>query len=115
MEHFALGGVEGEEFEAVAQAVAITDDSANFQWVGTERQRNLERNNFTGLKLAGESGADAILAEFGSTSPTTLKFSGLEHAALPAGVDGKARVTTTIGAGGFLGREFFGGCRHNVS
>ena len=111
-EHFALGVVKGEEFETVAQAVAITDDSANFQWVGTKRQRNLERNDFAGLKLAGESGADAVLAQFGGASPTILEFSGLKHADLHAGVNGKARVAATVGSRGFLGREFFGRCRH---
>ena len=111
-DYFALGVVEGEELEAVAEAVAVTDDGANLQRVGTERQRNIERNDFAGFEFASERSADAVLSEFGGASPTILEFSGLKHADLHAGVDGEARVAAAVGSGRFIGREFFCRCRH---
>src|SRR5712672_664928 len=76
-----------------------------------EGLRNLERDDFAGLKFTGKSGADAILAKFGGASPTTLEFSGLEHADLHARVDGEARVAASVSPAG-LGGEFFAGCWH---
>ena len=93
VEHFALGVIKGEELEAVAQAFAVTDDGANFQRVRTEGQRNLKRNNFTGGKLAGKRGANAILTEFSGAPPTTMEFPALKHANLHAGINGEALKT----------------------
>jgi hypothetical protein len=85
-DHIALVGCEGEEFEAVAEAVAITDDCPHFQRIWTERKRNLEGDDFAGFEFAGERGSDAVLADFGGVSPAILKFSVLEHADMQAGI-----------------------------
>ena len=73
-----MGVSKGEEFEAVAEAVAIAHDGADFQWVGAEGQGNFEGDDFAFLEFSGESGADAILTEFGGVSPAGAKFAGLE-------------------------------------
>jgi hypothetical protein len=107
--------IEGEELKTVAQALAITDDGAHFQGIGTEGQRNFERNDFSGFEVAGEGGADAILTEFGGASPASAEFAVLKHADLEAGIDGEARKTASVSPGGrrrFCGREFFAGSCH---
>src|SRR5579859_7982204 len=72
----ALVIVESEEFESVAEALAVTHDGPDFDGIRSEGQRNLERDNFARLEAAGESGADAILAHFGGASPTVAEFAG---------------------------------------
>jgi len=118
-DHIALGLAEGEEFEAVAEALAVTNDGADFQGIGTERQGNFEGNDFSGFEFAGKGGADAILAKFGGASPAVAEFAILKHADLHAGVEGKARVTAGVRAGGrgrFSGSEFLaGGCHKSVA
>src|SRR5260370_30668017 len=117
-DHVALGLVEGEELEAVAQALAIAHDAAHFQGVGTEGQRNFEGDDFSGFEAAGESRADAILTEFGGASPASAEFAVLKHADLHAGVDGKARVAALVGAGRsgrLFRREFLARSRHKIS
>jgi hypothetical protein len=112
---FALGVAEGQEFEAVAQALAVADDGANFQRVGAEGQRHFERDDFAGFELTGESCADAILAKFGGASPAAAEFAVLKHADLQAEVDGKAGKTASMGRPrgcGLIGREFFTGSGH---
>ena len=107
--------IEGEELKTVAQTLAITDDGAHFQGIGAERQRNFERNDFSGFEVAGEGGADAILTEFGGASPAGAEFAVLKHADLEAGIDGEARKTASVGPGGRCrlgGREFFAGSCH---
>jgi hypothetical protein len=113
-EHFAdtadglaLGVAEGEEFEAVTEALAVAHDSANFYGIGTERQRDIERNDFAGFELAGESGADAILTEFGGASPAGAELAALEHADLQTDIDGKARIPANVGRRGRGDDAFF--------
>ena len=104
---FTLGVSKGEEFEAVAEAVAIAHDGADFQWVGAEGQGNFEGDDFAFLEFPGESGADAILTEFGGVSPAVLEVAVLEHADVHAGVDGKTGKAARVGR--FGGSEFFAG------
>ena len=49
----ALAVVEGEEFESVAQALAVADDGADFDGIGREGQRNFESDDLSGFETAG--------------------------------------------------------------
>jgi len=75
----ALAVVEGEEFESVSESLAVADNGADFDGIGRQGQRNVQRHNFTGIEAAGEGGANAILAHFGGASPAGAELSGLEH------------------------------------
>jgi hypothetical protein len=86
----ALASVEGEEFETVAQALAVADDGADFDGIGRQGQGNFEGDDFAGFKAAGEGGPDAILAHFGRASPAGAEFSCLKHFDLQADVDDEA-------------------------
>lgn len=117
-DHIALVGSEGEKFEAVAKAVAITHDRPHFQRIRTERKRNLEGDDFAGFEFAGKCSSNAILADFGGVSPAILEFSVLEHADMQAGVEGKAWKAADVGRcrlGRLGGREFFARCCHDQS
>jgi hypothetical protein len=82
----------------------------------TEGQRNVERNDLAGFELAGEGGADAILAEFGGASPAVAEFAVLKHADLETDVDGKAREAANVARGWrLIGLEFFAWSGHKVS
>jgi hypothetical protein len=85
-DHIALVDGEGEEFEAVAEAVAVTHDRPYFQGIWTEGKRNLEGDDLSGFEFAGEGSSNAVLADFGGVSPAILKFSVLEHADMQAGI-----------------------------
>ena len=87
----ALLIVQGEEFESVAEALAVADDGADFDGIRSEGQRNFESDDFAGFEAAGESGADAVLAHFGGASPTGAEFSGLKHFDLQADVNDETR------------------------
>jgi hypothetical protein len=122
MDHVALVIGDGEEFEAVTQALAVADDGTNFQSEAVDRQRNLQGDDFAGFEVAGECSADAVLAEFGGASPATAEFAILEHADLHAGIDGEAREAARVGlvTRGFdrfhrrHGREFFAWGGHEI-
>ena len=67
-EHFAdaadqgaLAVAEGEEFETVVQALPVADDGADLELAGAQGQGNFEGDDFAGLKIAGQSSADAVL------------------------------------------------------
>ena len=69
-DHLALDVVESEEFETVAQALAVADDGADFQGIGTEGKRDFEGDDFSGFEFAGESGGgdhDAGIGRGGAT------------------------------------------------
>src|SRR5579859_1140835 len=87
----ALVIVESEEFESVAEALAVTHDGPHFDGIRSEGQRDLQSYNLAGLKAAGECGADAILAHFGGASPTVAEFSSLKHFDLQADVNDEPR------------------------
>src|SRR5580658_8046953 len=70
-DHFSLGVVEREELKTVAETLAAAHNRPHLQGIGTERQRNLEGNDFAGLELASKSGADAVRTKFSGASPTT--------------------------------------------
>ena len=53
-DRLALGIGEGEEFETVAQAIAIAHDGADLQRVRAERQGNFEGDDFPFLQFSGE-------------------------------------------------------------
>lgn len=76
----ALGDGEGEEFEAVAQAIRVADDGTQFQWIGAQGKRNFEGDDFSALELPGERSTDAILADLCGASPTVGEYSVLKHA-----------------------------------
>ena len=114
-DHIALVYGEGEEFEAVAEAVAVTHDRPHFQRIWTERERNFEGDDFAGFEFAGKRSSNAVLANFGGVSPAIFKFSVLEHADMHAGVEGEARIAADVGRcrlGRQSGREFFARCCH---
>ena len=94
----ALAVVEGEEFESVAQALAVADDGADFDGIGRKGQRNFKSNDFAGFEASGESGADAVLSHFGGASPAGAEFSGLKHLDLQADVDGEAGKAASEGS-----------------
>src|SRR5579872_4066990 len=52
----ALVIVESEEFESVAQTLAVTHDGAHLDGIRSEGQRDLESHNLAGFETAGESG-----------------------------------------------------------
>src|SRR6476620_7610394 len=86
----ALVIVQGEEFESIAESLAVANDGADFDGVRSERQRDFKRDDFSRLEAAGEGCADSILAHFSGASPAGAEFSGLEHLHLQADVDDEA-------------------------
>ena len=62
--------LESEEFESVAQALAIADDGAHFNGIWSKRQRNFQSDNFTGFEAACESGSYAVLSHFRWSVPS---------------------------------------------
>ena len=93
LDSVALAIVEGQEFESVAEALAVAHDGADFDGIGGEGQGNLESDDLARLEAPRERGADSVLAHFGGSSPASAEFSGLEHLDLQAHVDGVARKT----------------------
>jgi hypothetical protein len=107
LDSIALAVVEGEEFETVAQALAVTDDGADFDGIGRKGQRDFDGNDLAGFEVAGEGGADAVLAHFGGASPAGAELSGLKHLDLQADVDdeaGKAAGEGDLAGRGVAGR-----------
>jgi hypothetical protein len=102
----ALVVVEGEEFEAVAQALAVADDGSDFDGIGSEWEGNFEGDDFAGFEAAGEGGADAVLTHFGGASPAGAELAGLKHFDLQADVDNETRETA--GEGDLAGRSIGG-------
>ncbi|SPE28494.1 hypothetical protein SBA2_40056 [Acidobacteriia bacterium SbA2] len=98
----ALAVVEGEEFESVAQALAVADNGADLDGIGREGQRNFESDDLAGFETAGEGGTDAVLTHFGGTSPAGAEFSSLKHLDLQADIDDEAGKAA--GEGNFAGR-----------
>ena len=110
----ALAIVQSEEFEAVAQALAVANDGSYFDRIRSERERDIESYDFPGLEAAGQSGADTVLTHFGRTSPAIAEFSCLEHFDLqpdidretgkaPGELDFSARTMSRSSAGGLGG------------
>src|ERR1035437_5680186 len=99
----ALAVVEGEEFESVAEALAVADDGADFDGIGRKGQGNFQSDDLAGFEASRECGADAVLAHFGGSSPTGAELSGLKHLDLQAHVNGEARKAAGIGGLGGRG------------
>ena len=96
--------IEREEFEAIAEALAITDDSADFDWIGSQGQGDFKSDDFSRLEAAGESCADAVLTHFGGAPPAGPEFSGLKHFDLQADIDDKAgKAASGCGVAGVSG------------
>lgn len=103
----ALSVVEGEEFESVAEALAVADDGADLDGIGREGQRNFESDDLAGFEAAGESSTDAVLAHFCGASPARAELSGLKHFDLQSYVDDEAGEAASKGnlASGRIGRN----------
>jgi len=102
----ALAVVEGEEFESVAEALAVANDGADFDGIGRKGQGNFQSDDLAGFEAAGKGGADAVLAHFGGASPASAELSGLKHFDLQAYVDDEAGKAASEGD---LARRRIGG------
>src|SRR5215472_3991644 len=88
--------VQREEFESVAQTLAIADDGADFDGIRRERQRNFEGDDFSRFEAAGQSGTNTVLTHLSRASPAAAKFPRLKHFHLQANVNREARKTASV-------------------
>jgi hypothetical protein len=107
--------VQGQELEAIAEALAVADNRTNLDGLGCKGERDIESHDFAGFETAGEGGADAVLTHLGGASPTAAEFSGLKHFDLQADIDGEAWKAASVlslraMAGGGLSARLCGGC-----
>jgi len=61
---FTLFCADGKKFETVTQAITITHQRAQLDWICCHGQGKLHRNNFADLEFAGQCRADAVFSNF---------------------------------------------------
>jgi hypothetical protein len=65
---------DGEKLEPISQAIAIPNNSAELQRIGTKRKRKFHRHNFASIEFAGQCSPDPIQANFGRAPPQANHF-----------------------------------------
>lgn len=68
-DHIALHGIAGQKFEAMAQAIAVTDKTAQLQRMFTSGQGEFQSGDFAGLKFAREGDSNAVRTKFNGAAP----------------------------------------------
>lgn len=61
----ALVIIQGQKLEAIAEALAVTDNGTNLDGIGRQGERDIESDDFAGFEAAGEGGPNAVLTHLG--------------------------------------------------
>ncbi len=93
---FALHVVESEEFESVLESLPVTHNRPDFDGIGRKWQRNFQSDDLTSLQVSRQRGPDAVLSEFGGSSPTGVKIAVLKHPHLQPDIQRKARKAPRV-------------------
>src|SRR5580700_323131 len=85
-----------QKFESAAQAVTIADDGPQLDDIRSERNGQVEGNDFASLQLSAEGGSDAVLADFIGATPAGSSPAVAEHGDLNPRVETITRETPHV-------------------
>jgi hypothetical protein len=95
----ALLFVHGQEFKAMAQAIAIADQSANLGRMCHHGQRQLQRNDLSDFQLASERRPHAVESQLAGPAPEGKTAAFTQNVYVNADIQRESHVSALVRAG----------------